>query len=97
MSTVLIGEILSVAMFLATIGAVLIGYPVAFTLAGVALLFAAPLRAQDPTDRPLIDSLLPALARAGEGVWGSAPWAKLPRGGGGDSDTPGAWHRTGPD
>ena len=41
MSTVLIGEILSVAMFLATIGAVLIGYPVAFTLAGVALLFAA--------------------------------------------------------
>src|SRR5512145_2992035 len=41
MSTVLIGEILSVAMFLVTIGAVLIGYPVAFTLAGVALLFAA--------------------------------------------------------
>jgi tripartite ATP-independent transporter DctM subunit len=40
MSTVLIGEILSVAMFLATIGAVLIGYPVAFTLAGVALIFA---------------------------------------------------------
>jgi tripartite ATP-independent transporter DctM subunit len=39
-STVLIGEILSVAMFLATIGAVLLGYPVAFTLAGVALLFA---------------------------------------------------------
>ena len=33
MSTVLIGEILSVAMFLATIGAVLAGYPVAFTLA----------------------------------------------------------------
>jgi tripartite ATP-independent transporter DctM subunit len=41
MSTVLIGEILSVAMFLATIGAVLAGYPVAFTLAGVALIFAA--------------------------------------------------------
>jgi tripartite ATP-independent transporter DctM subunit len=41
MSTVLIGEILSVAMFLATIGAVLVGYPVAFTLAGTALLFAA--------------------------------------------------------
>jgi tripartite ATP-independent transporter DctM subunit len=41
MSTVLIGEILSVAMFLATIGAVLAGYPVAFTLAGVALMFAA--------------------------------------------------------
>jgi len=41
MSTVLIGEILSVAMFLATIGAVLVGYPVAFTLAGTALIFAA--------------------------------------------------------
>jgi tripartite ATP-independent transporter DctM subunit len=40
MSTVLIGEILSVAMFLATIGAVLAGYPVAFTLAGVGLMFA---------------------------------------------------------
>ena len=41
MSAVLIGEILSVAMFLAAIGAVLVGYPVAFTLAGVALVFAA--------------------------------------------------------
>jgi len=41
MSTVLIGEILAVAMFLATIGAVLAGYPVAFTLAGVGLIFAA--------------------------------------------------------
>jgi tripartite ATP-independent transporter DctM subunit len=40
MSTVLIGELLSVAMFLATIGAVLAGYPVAFTLAGVGLMFA---------------------------------------------------------
>ena len=40
MSTVLIGEILSVAMFIATIGAVLLGYPVAFTLAGVGLIFA---------------------------------------------------------
>jgi len=40
MSTVLIGEILAVAMFLATIGAVLAGYPVAFTLAGVGLMFA---------------------------------------------------------
>ena len=40
MSTVLIGELLSVAMFLGTIGAVLAGYPVAFTLAGVALVFA---------------------------------------------------------
>jgi len=39
-STVLIGEILAVAMFAATIGAVLLGYPVAFTLAGVGLMFA---------------------------------------------------------
>ena len=41
MSTELIGEVLSVAMFLATVLAVLAGYPVAFTLAGVALVFAA--------------------------------------------------------
>jgi len=40
MSSVLTGEVLSVAMFVATIAAVLAGYPVAFTLAGVALLFA---------------------------------------------------------
>ena len=40
MSPVLIGEILAVAMFVTTIGAVLAGYPVAFTLAGVALGFA---------------------------------------------------------
>ena len=40
MSTVLIGELLAVAMFVATIFVVLIGYPVAFTLAGIALLFA---------------------------------------------------------
>ena len=40
MSTVLIGEILSVAMFVATIAVVLAGYPVAFTLAGIALIFA---------------------------------------------------------
>lgn len=41
MDPVLIGEILSVAMFAAAIGAVLIGYPVAFTLAGTGLIFAA--------------------------------------------------------
>lgn len=41
MSLVLVGEILSVAMFGATILAVMIGYPVAFTLAGIALIFAA--------------------------------------------------------
>ena len=40
MSTVLIGEVLAIAMFAATIGAVLLGYPVAFTLAGVGLIFA---------------------------------------------------------
>jgi tripartite ATP-independent transporter DctM subunit len=41
MSTMLIGEILAIGMFVSTIGAVLIGYPVAFTLAGTALIFAA--------------------------------------------------------
>jgi tripartite ATP-independent transporter DctM subunit len=35
-----IGEILALAMFAATIFAVLIGYPVAFTLAGTALIFS---------------------------------------------------------
>ena len=40
MSPELVGEILSVVMFLATIGAVMAGYPVAFTLAGVGLVFA---------------------------------------------------------
>ena len=41
MSAVLVGELLSVAMFVATVLAILAGYPVAFTLAGVGLLFAA--------------------------------------------------------
>jgi TRAP-type mannitol/chloroaromatic compound transport system permease large subunit len=36
----LLGEIISVAMFLGTIGMVLLGFPVAFTLAGTALGFA---------------------------------------------------------
>jgi len=40
MNAVLIGEILAVAMFVGAIGAVLAGYPVAFTLAGVGLAFA---------------------------------------------------------
>lgn len=40
MDPVLIGEIISVAMFLATIFAIMLGYPVAFTLAGVGLIFA---------------------------------------------------------
>ena len=40
MSTILIGEILSVVMFFGLIGALMFGYPIAFTLPGVALLFA---------------------------------------------------------
>jgi tripartite ATP-independent transporter DctM subunit len=40
MSPELIGEVLSVAMFVATIGGVMAGYPVAFTLAGIGLAFA---------------------------------------------------------
>jgi tripartite ATP-independent transporter DctM subunit len=41
MSIETIGELLALAMFLATIFVVLIGYPVAFSLAGTALIFAA--------------------------------------------------------
>jgi tripartite ATP-independent transporter DctM subunit len=40
MDTVLIGEILSLMMFLGIIGVLLLGFPVAFTLPGVALFFA---------------------------------------------------------
>jgi tripartite ATP-independent transporter DctM subunit len=40
MDPVLIGELLSVAMFFAIIGVLMIGFPVAFTLAGTALVFA---------------------------------------------------------
>ncbi|WP_119678215.1 TRAP transporter large permease [Indioceanicola profundi] len=40
MDPALIGEILAILMFLGTIGAVLLGYPVAFTLAGTGLIFA---------------------------------------------------------
>jgi len=40
MDPILIGEILAGLMFLGTIFAVLIGYPVAFTLAGTSLIFA---------------------------------------------------------
>ncbi len=36
----LLGEIVALAMFVCTIGVVLIGYPVAFTLAGIGLIFA---------------------------------------------------------
>jgi tripartite ATP-independent transporter DctM subunit len=57
MSTVLIGEILAVAMFLATIGAVLAGYPVAFTLAGVGLMFAGLGMALDVFDAAILSAL----------------------------------------
>ena len=40
MDTILIGEILSLMMFLGIIGVLLLGFPVAFTLPGVALIFA---------------------------------------------------------
>jgi tripartite ATP-independent transporter DctM subunit len=56
-STVLIGEILAVAMFLATIGAVLVGYPVAFTLAGVGLMFAGLGMALDVFDAAILSAL----------------------------------------
>jgi tripartite ATP-independent transporter DctM subunit len=57
MSTVLIGEILAVAMFLAMIGAVLLGYPVAFTLAGVALGFAGLGMATGVFDAAILSAL----------------------------------------
>lgn len=40
MSAILIGEILSVVLFIGLIGALMLGYPIAFTLPGVALAFA---------------------------------------------------------
>src|SRR5690606_33524782 len=41
MDTVLIGEVLSGLMFFGIIGFLMLGFPVAFTLAGVSLLFGA--------------------------------------------------------
>ena len=58
MSTVLVGEMLAVAMFLATIGAVLAGYPVAFTLAGVGLIFAGLGMALDVFDAAILSALV---------------------------------------
>jgi tripartite ATP-independent transporter DctM subunit len=58
MSSVLIGEILSVAMFLATIAAVLAGYPVAFTLAGIALVFAGLGMALGVFDADILSALV---------------------------------------
>lgn len=57
MSTVLVGELLSVAMFLATIAAVMAGYPVAFTLAGVGLMFATLGLAFEVFDLALLSAL----------------------------------------
>jgi tripartite ATP-independent transporter DctM subunit len=57
MSPVLIGEILAVAMFAATIGAVMLGYPVAFTLAGVGLAFAGLGMAFDVFDPAILAAL----------------------------------------
>ena len=58
MSAALTGEILSVAMFLATIAAVLAGYPVAFTLAGVALVFAGAGMALGVFDASMLSALV---------------------------------------
>lgn len=41
MDSVLLGEVLGIVMFLVACGALLLGFPVAFTLGGVALAFAA--------------------------------------------------------
>jgi tripartite ATP-independent transporter DctM subunit len=57
MSTALIGEILAVAMFISTIGAVLAGYPVAFTLAGVGLGFAGLGMATGVFDTAILSAL----------------------------------------
>jgi tripartite ATP-independent transporter DctM subunit len=57
-STVLVGEVLAVAMFLATIGAVLAGYPVAFTLAGVGLIFAGLGMALGVFDAAILSALV---------------------------------------
>lgn len=57
MSPVLVGEILAVAMFVAMIGAVLAGYPVAFTLAGVGLAFAALGMTLDAFDVAILSAL----------------------------------------
>ena len=57
MNPVLVGEILAVAMFATTIGAVMLGYPVAFTLAGVGLLFAGLGMACDVFDPTILSAL----------------------------------------
>jgi tripartite ATP-independent transporter DctM subunit len=59
MDVVVIGEILSLLMFFGIIGFLLLGFPVAFTLAGVSLMFAAvgwALGAFDPSN---LSSLAP--------------------------------------
>ena len=40
LSTLNVGDILSILLFLAVLGTLLIGYPIAITLAGISLIFA---------------------------------------------------------
>lgn len=58
MSSVLVGELLAIAMFVATIGAVIAGYPVAFTLAGAGLFFATLGMAFDVFDAAILSALV---------------------------------------
>ncbi len=57
MSSVIQGEALAILMFVATLGAVLIGFPVAFTLAGLALMFAGLGIALDVLDPAILSAL----------------------------------------
>ncbi len=58
MSVDLVGEILAVSMFLVTVVAMLAGYPVAFTLAGVALGFAGLGMLLDVFDPAILSALV---------------------------------------
>ncbi len=58
MSVELVGEILAVSMFLVTVVAMLAGYPVAFTLAGVALGFAGLGMLLDVFDPAILSALV---------------------------------------
>lgn len=52
MSSILIGELLSIGLLVGAIGALLMGYPIAFTLPGIAIIFAIigwAMGAFDPT------------------------------------------------
>ena len=55
MDPIMIGEMLAALMFFGVIGFLLLGFPVAFTLAGTSLLFCGvgmALGVFDPSDRP---------------------------------------------